>query len=135
MIKSSVVTRIIERSLFFIYILIVLFLSLYSFSNSDIRISPRIFGVESDKVIHFMMYLPFPFLARFSLKCRKYPIIFAAGIIISAVAELLQHLVPERSFELYDLVANFSAILAGTVFVYALDKIIFKRDDRPGRLQ
>ncbi len=135
MCKLSRVKQTVIKSLFYIYILAVFFLSLYSFGNTDIKISPRFFGIESDKIIHFIMFFPFPALARYSLKCKSYLYILLSGLLISGIAEMLQNLVPERSFELCDIAANFLAIISGTFLVFTVDKINKSKNDRSGRLQ
>ena len=129
------------RSLFLIYIFIVLFASLYSFKNTSVDLSGFILGIRADRLIHFIMFLPFPLFAwlAFGSAIKRYTDRFSmsalaiSGLLISTITETLQTLNPNRDFDYIDLIANYSAIIIGTILVALIDK--YSNNVWPGRLQ
>ncbi|PKP00483.1 MAG: hypothetical protein CVU13_02990 [Bacteroidetes bacterium HGW-Bacteroidetes-8] len=129
------------RSLFFIYIFIVLFASLYSFKNTSLNLSGFILGIRVDRLIHFIMFLPFPFFAwlAFGATIKRHTdrlyisVLLLSGLLISTITETLQTLNPNRDFDYIDLIANYSAIVMGTILVSLIEK--YAKNVWPGRLQ
>jgi VanZ family protein len=129
------------RSLFFIYISLVLFFSLYSFNNTQVNLSEYIFGIRADRYAHFIMFFPFPFSAWFAFGgiIRKFAgrwsmvMLCLSGITISSITEVLQKLNPDRGFDYIDLIANYSGIITGTLLVIFLDQ--YAKNVWPRRLQ
>lgn len=121
------------RVLFIIYIALLLFLTLYSFKDTDISIPKYIFGIMSDKVIHFLMFLPFPFLAWMAFGSyfkRLFPyspklLLLLLGLLLASSTEFLQKGTLYRQFDWYDMAANYIAILLGTALI-ALFDLLFK---------
>jgi VanZ family protein len=100
---------------------------LFSINVSDINVPKEIMGIAIDKVVHFFIFFPYPFLLYVAFK-RKFKsnepiflwiIIPLSGIFFAIVTELLQSLNPDRSFELSDMAANVCAI----VFVSIISNI------------
>ena len=129
------------RSLFFIYIVVVLFASLYSFKNTSVDLSVFILGIRADRLVHFIMFFPFPFSAwlAFGTTIKKLtnrwsmPALLFSGAIISSITEFLQTLNTNRYFDYVDLIANYSAIVVGTIMVALIEK--YAKNVWPGRLQ
>ncbi len=129
------------RSLFFIYITLVVFLSLYSFKNTSINLSDYIFGIRADRYAHFLMFFPFPFSAWFAFGgiIRNYSgkwsmiLLCLSGIAISSITEFLQKLNPDRGFDPKDLLANYTGIIIGTLLVIIIER--YAKNVWPGRLQ
>lgn len=91
-----------------------------------------IFGVATDKVVHFTMFLPFVFL--FFIACKpvmtERPIAFwalaiIAGFGLAATTEFVQMILPTRTAELFDCVADGLGVLSGALFTLLM--IIKKR--------
>ena len=120
--------------LLILYIGSVLFLCLYSFSGSDIDLSKDFLGIPMDKVVHFCMFSPFPILfylfLKFNLRLKgisnRYSISLSllAGLFISTLFEASQGLLTTtRTSDITDLMANYSAIIAGTILVMVVKRI------------
>jgi len=120
--------RIFLQLLFWLYIAALLFLSLASFAGIDLRIEREdIFGIPIDKCIHFLMFLPYPFLAYFSSKRKNYWrtlfYVGMTGITLAFLLEVSQGVFnTDRVMDIWDMVANIIAILIGTAFL-----LLFKR--------
>jgi len=120
------------RYLFAIYIALVFFFCLYSFGDTGINLSEYIFGIRADRVAHFIMFFPYPISAWLALKgsLRKlfpeFPqiIVLLSGFGLAFIAETLQKLNPARESDLFDLAANFIAIISGTVVIFVFRKFI-----------
>ncbi len=127
--------------IFFLYIALVIFASLYSFKGSGIDLSDYIFGIRADRIVHFIMFIPYSVCAwlafglSFKRVAGKNPvfILFLTGIIISSITEILQTFSPNRDFDIYDLSANYLGIISGSLFVFIMNKC--SRNVWPGRLQ
>lgn len=115
--------RIFLKLLFWLYIAALLFLSLASFAGIDLGIERKdIFGIPIDKCIHFLMFLPYPFLAYFSSTRKNYWrtlfYVGMTGIALAFLLEVSQGLFnTDRVMDIWDMVANIIAILTGTAFL------------------
>ncbi|MDO9679804.1 MAG: hypothetical protein Q8S23_06005 [Bacteroidales bacterium] len=127
--------------LFFIYILLVLFFSLWTFESTPIDLSKYILFIRADHAAHFVMFFPYPISAWFAFepylrkRGKKHPllIIFISGILLASIAELLQNLNPARDFDLMDMAANFSSIILSSILVKSIERVL--NNVWPGRLQ
>lgn len=118
------------RVLFYLYLIAVAVLCFGSF-NSLPEVSKTILGIPTDKVVHFCMFFPFPILAFLAYDKftgnRKKVLIFAlvtflVGCILAAGTELGQaYLTENRSGEPLDFLADFLALLAGSVIATLID--------------
>lgn len=83
------------------------------------------FGIPFDKVAHFIMFLPYPFLAFKALdteglkSCRRIllPGIVLTGACMAAMTEFIQSRISYRSADAYDLAADFLGISIGVIAV------------------
>jgi VanZ family protein len=118
-------TRIISLIAFFIYIAALCYLC---FAKPDDMPSIEItfFGLPIDKVAHFLMFLPFPFLAFKSFEpadCRSARRILlllgitAAGTALAALTEFIQGYLAYRSEEASDLVSDYMGLGTGVIIV------------------
>ena len=119
----------ITRTLFVIYIICVLVLCLKHLKQLP-DVPASFWGIPSDKWAHFLMFLPFPVLLRFSLdfegaKYRKKLFsafaILAAGCAFAALTEYLQGLTPYRQTEILDFVADVIGMSLATIAVLTFD--------------
>ncbi|MEA4868503.1 hypothetical protein SDC9_71391 [bioreactor metagenome] len=132
--------KIIFRTLFVVYLALVFFLSLYSFSGTSIDLNYSLFGIDADKIIHFLMFLPFPFSAWFAFRSVYIRVggkfqkmmLLVSGLALATITELLQKTTTCRYSDFYDLLANYLAIILGTLMVCLIDK--YAKDVWPGRL-
>lgn len=95
-----------------------------------------IFGIEADKIAHFLMFLPFPVLAyaTFAGKWNEAGrhfiltgILTVAGTLAAIATEYIQALLGYRSGDVNDFIADVIGIVTGgcAVSIYLLNK--FKR--------
>ncbi len=100
---------------------------LYFGKVSKIATLPKeIYGIPFDQIGHFLMFLPFPFLAHGSLKgkrkWRNLLFIFFSGIVIAYAFELLQEKVsPFRTTDPWDLVINIASLTIATFIMSIID--------------
>lgn len=97
-------------------------------STPDIR--KEFFGIATDKIAHFLMFLPLPILAFFafdkytdkvwtSILCTL--ITFACGVGIAALTEVVQSRLPYRSGDHRDFAADLLALGLSSVLVLIID--------------
>ena len=113
------------RIAFAAYILAVLVLCFARFPSSDDV--PSVFlGIPMDKLVHFLMFFPFPLLAYLAFdryrerRGAAVPRVVAAlacGCVFAAFTELVQTRLPYRSGDPADFQADAIALLAASVIV------------------
>lgn len=120
---------ILSRVLFAGYILVICFVCFIS-SNSIPDIKQDIFGIDIDKIIHFLLFTPFAFLTflSFDHPARKgwnsvlfQFMTFVAGFLIAFATEVVQSYLPTRSMDTEDLLADTLAIAASCIFILIID--------------
>lgn len=124
------ISQFITFSIPLIYLAIVLFCCLYDFSGTDLSISMTYFGIPTDKIVHFIMFLPYPFVAWMFLNFNRIIIInnryilsaiIISGFFLASFAEASQKLFTTwRSLDSYDLLANLSGIITGSLIIYLI---------------
>lgn len=124
--------RHIFQVLFVAYLAVVAWLCFGNFSSPP-KISPYLFGIAIDKVIHFLMFLPYPFLFFMSFfrkgshLQRDAGILCAAlftGVLMALATEYIQGLTVYRSKDMMDLAADVIALLTGTSLTYTVLSIV-----------
>lgn len=105
-------------------------LALLYFGN--FKISPdmprELWGIPMDKIAHFLMFLPYPFLAHRSLtgkrKWRNLVFVILSGIVLAYCLELTQHTVnPLRTSDPWDLLTNIASITVASFILSLVDLI------------
>lgn len=71
-------------------------------------------GIGLDKIVHFIMFSPFPVLVYFSLFPKAKFIIFLVGCVFALCTEYIQGLTEYRSFERGDLIADILGLSFGS---------------------
>ncbi len=135
------ISRNIFIALFYIYIMLVLFFTLWTFESTPINLSEYILFIRADHAAHFVMFFPYPVSAWFAFESTlrkrgiKRPLltIFVSGLVLATLAEILQNFNPARDFDIMDIAANYSAIVLSTLLVKATER--FLNNVWPGRLQ
>lgn len=107
------------KSLFFVYIIVILSIMVFTINTENIQAPDFIFGIEIDKVVHFIVFLPYPFLLwlAFNKRFVKHRNLFLclliplSGLLFAIAAEFLQSLNPMRDFDFFDILANILSII------------------------
>ena len=118
------------RILFFLYVAGVLFLCFGRFENTP-PVEWSLFGIPTDKLVHFCMFFPFPILAflafdRFTETVSRTllftGVTLVAGILLAVFTEWGQaHLTNYRSGDLWDLLSDIIALILSSLLVIFLD--------------
>lgn len=116
---------------FWLYIATLIFLCLYSFKDTGVELPGLLWGIETDKYIHFLMFFPFSFASWFAFgknleykyhyKIFIYILLF--GLILSTGLEFSQRLTYYRDFDLFDLLANYLGLLSGLILIFSITKL------------
>ena len=122
--------KILFRVLFFMYLASVLLLCFGKFSSAP-SVPLKLFGIPTDKLVHFCMFFPFPILSflafdRFTETVSRTlvftGITLAAGILLALFTEWGQaYLTNYRSGDLWDLLADILALILSSLLVIFLD--------------
>lgn len=119
------------RILFLLYISAVLFLCFSDFSGVS-EAPVQFLGFDADKVVHFLMFLPFPLLFYFSFRPAAgkawHSLLIALGIlligsIIAASTEIVQDFLPYRESDIADFMADFIALCCSSAAILVIDLI------------
>lgn len=118
------------KILFFVYIVTVLFLCFGHFDSTP-SVPLSIWGIPTDKLVHFAMFFPFPILAflafdRYTQTVRSTLLFtgctFLIGLLLAFGTEWGQaHLTDYRSGDAMDLVADVSALVLSSLIVIFWD--------------
>ncbi len=112
--------------LYLISILVLCFANLSSLPD----VSNTIFGIEIDKVAHFLMFLPFPALFFLSFEGKAAALIGAgvlAGLSVAGTTEWVQSFLIYRSMDLADFFADTAGLLSGALLTGAAVAIFRKK--------
>lgn len=120
-----------SRILFVLYLIAIAFL-LFATSDQLPTVRESMFGFQTDKVAHFLMFTPFPILAFLStnLVSKKWwhsllavVIIFLIGAAIAALTEYIQGLTPYRVADVEDFEADLVGMGLTSVIVLVVDLV------------
>lgn len=125
------------RVLFVVYMIAVCCLCFLNLSfTRELEIPKFIWGIPIDKVVHFVMFLPYPILAIpvFNLSRRstglrfwRCLLIFCTGIVFAAATELIQkYLILAREGDLLDFKADILGLASGLVLFFIFCPPIIK---------
>ena len=127
--------RLISSVIFFLYIGAVMFLCLANLSPEDLKIDPAKYflGIRLDRIIHFLMFLPFTFVCWFYLRyhikvklsnAKVLLLLIFLGILFAIAAETSQSIFTTyREFDPLDMVANFAGVISGLFIVFVSRQI------------
>lgn len=113
------------RVLTLLYIVAVAVFCFANFSSLPVT-HGRFFGIETDKLIHFSMFLPFPILVSLSFPpaSRKWlarvgalMLYLLTGCVLAAVTEYIQGQLPYRTMDPRDFVADVCGMVVAIVIV------------------
>ncbi len=104
------------RVLFFLYVVIVFFLSLYP--------SPEeIVGDINDKLEHVVAFLIYIILFYFSFPSASKVFSFFSGFLLGILIEFLQRFSPNRTSDMYDIIADTIGLFLGLAVIHILNYI------------
>lgn len=117
------------KALLLVYFVTVAYLCFGHFDNLP-QVSRYIFGIPTDKVVHFVMFLPFPILVflaidRFTTKPWHSLLMmcgtFLVGCMLAAGTEYGQSLLTYRSCDVKDFRADMIALSISSLIVFIID--------------
>lgn len=118
--------KILIKTLYIIYIAMVLFFCFYSFSSSDIDLGKHFLGIRLDRYVHFIMFFPYSFITWLSCRytvsnpfIRKYAqaLTLASGLVFAGMTELFQSWFFSRSGDILDFAADSVSIVTGCIVI------------------
>ncbi len=122
--------KIVFRAIFFVYVTAVLFLCFGRFENAP-SVEWSLFGIPTDKLVHFCMFFPFPILAFLAFdkytETLKSSLLFTlatlgVGILLAIGTEWGQaHLTDYRSGDPWDLTADVVALFISSAIIFVWD--------------
>lgn len=127
--RKTTTKTILSRVLFLLYVCAVC-LVCFADSSSLPKLQRFIFGIPTDKIVHFIMFAPFPILSYLSFDHpsgkpgKSVLFVFLALLAGSALAistEIIQSCLPHRSMDIYDFYADTLALGASSVFILLVD--------------
>ena len=134
-------TVLLARILMILYVVVVAFLC-FGHLNDLPHIHGKVLGIDQDKIVHFLMFLPFPLLCYFAIgKNPSGPwkaigtvlLIFLAGCVIAAATEIGQDFLPYRSADPKDFLADAVALALVSLVVFILMLVKGMRQSRNAR--
>jgi VanZ family protein len=120
---------ILSRILFLLYLCAIAFLCFMHVDKLP-EVQKSIMGIPTDKIVHFLMFLPFPILAYLAYdhmtKKMWAAVLFAlitlvSGLLIAYGTEYVQGTLPYRSMDMSDFKADAIAVAISSVFVFIID--------------
>lgn len=120
-----------KRTTFFkiltlIYIIVVGVICFAKFSSLP-TVPGKFLGLDADKVVHFLLFVPFPMLAYFSfpldrqhflLTLGAIVLIFAIGAGIAGLTEYVQGRLPYRTMDINDYKADLLGLFFSSMLVF-----------------
>ena len=98
----------------------------------------KFLGMDADKVVHFLMFFPFPILAYFSFPLQKkgllttlccIVVIFILGAGLAGLTEYIQSKLPYRTMDINDFKADALGMLLASVIVFFIRLFTHKKAD------
>lgn len=120
-------SKMIWRLTALIYFAVLAFLCFYKFTPSQ-DIPTTLFGIPSDKIVHFVMFLPFPIICLYAFhssngKVGRFVlflfVMYIAGLLLASGIEIGQKFVGYRSGDVWDFVADSIGLATGTLIIVA----------------
>lgn len=131
--------RVVFWRIFFVaYLLGVGYLCLHSFSSTP-KLPFALWDIPSDKLVHMIMFMPFPVLAYLSYDKRSnsnlraflfVAAVFLLGGIVAALTEVCQSLTPDRSPDIKDFYADLVGLAITCIPVLLVDVIRNSRSSK-----
>ena len=133
--KQNRTRALLFRLAMILYIAAVAYLCFANFHKLP-DVPKSILGIPMDKIVHFVMFSPFPFLAFLAYdKYTRTPwqalgalvSICAIGCIFAGATEIIQAALPYRSQDIHDFGADCLAIGLSSIIVFVIDVAKMKK--------
>jgi len=110
---------IIKKVVLFVYIALILLLFVLPLNEAKtVFLSDTyVVKIRLDYLSHVFLFLPLLLLSKIAFPTTGYYCIILAGIIYAGLCEGLQYLLPYRSFNINDLIANVIGVFTGIVLM------------------
>lgn len=114
------------RILTILYLCAIGVLCFANFSNVN-EVPRSLFGIPADKIVHFLMFLPFPVLVFFSFRLSGTGVvksllliiaIFAVGCLLAWGTEYVQGMLPYRDMDMEDFKADRIGLASGSMITF-----------------
>lgn len=108
-----------KRNYLLIYLLIIFLGIVLPINNKESKInSTYIFNLRFDYLIHILIFIPwFYFYKTVYFKMNKFAWLFI-GIGLAILLELIQNLIPYRTYNYLDMLFNIAGILLSFLFIH-----------------
>lgn len=87
--------------------------------NYDFRPNPETYLRNAERIVNFLMYLPFGVIYPLATKCKSWLRTVAAGFLCSVIIELLQPVIG-RAFDIDDVVLNTAGAAVAAVLFFVV---------------
>ena len=132
--------NILALSIFILYLGAVVYCCFGHFSQLPDMGVDTLFGIPTDKIVHFLMFFPFPILCFLAFTGRtRRPLhtvlsvgcVFLTGCLIAASTEIGQSFTDYRSGDILDFAADTTALAISSIIVMIIDLHIIKKHNKP----
>lgn len=133
--------KIIYRTVLLLYLAAIAFLCFSEFKDLP-DVQKSFLGIPTDKLVHFAMFFPFPWIAYNAVdrKPKRIAEIIAGvvsvcsiGCIFAGITEIIQGMLPYRSEDKLDFAADCLAICLCSIIILTVDIVGFKRKSTRSR--
>lgn len=120
--------------LLFLYLAAVVVLCIIQ-TESLPQVEPTWFGIPTDKIVHFLMFMPYPVLTWLLLhkegttlarQVGKGAVILLTGMAVAAATELVQGMTEYRSGDILDFAADCTGMFTGIIIAAAASYAVRK---------
>lgn len=127
--KETSTRALIFQLILLVYIVAVAYLCFANFDKAQ-NFQKYIFGIPTDKLVHFCMFFPFPIISFFASDKRSttifgalasFVIVCSYGCIFAGITEIIQGMLPYRTEDLADFGADCLAICTSALFTFIAD--------------
>lgn len=103
------------KLLLFLYLLIVLLISVVPLGNAGVPSLNKIYflGIRLDVLLHILIFIPLLPLWHLNRPGANLWLLLFLAVIIAFFAEFIHYLLPYRSFDHYDMIANIAGVFPG----------------------
>lgn len=105
--------------LIIIYVLTILVLSTAMINTKVALNRTWVLHVRLDHLLHALLFIPWMVLIHWRWKEKKsvfiYLLALASGLVLASISEMVQLLVPFRTFNIVDLMANWVGVVVGAL--------------------
>lgn len=108
-----------SKLLLFVYVLFIVLLVILPLNDTEVSIlsNTYIVKIRLDYLVHVGLFFPFLILIKQAYHHSPVSLMILTGLAFAVVCEGIQYVLPYRSFNINDLIANGIGIITGIVLV------------------